>query len=251
MRSSCGLIVCLLLVLCWPCEGSTTDTNRLAEIARRVMPRLSQEVEAAGLRVGAPVFLRIFKLPGVLELWLERDGRYRLFRGYSICAASGFLGPKLREGDWQSPEGFYSVGPGQMNPASAYHLSFDLGFPNEYDLAHLRSGSALMVHGDCASVGCYAMTNSQIEEIYLLAQAALRSGQERFAVHIYPFPLNVDNLRLYAVSPWASFWHGLKPAYDLFEKTGTVPAITVMESQYRIVARRASHDAAPADQSAL
>lgn len=258
----------LLLGFCCVSSPQAAEPERLTEVSRRVMPRLSQEVEAAGLRVGAPIFLRIFKLPGVLELWLEHQGRFRLFRSYPICAASGYLGPKLREGDWQSPEGLYRVGPSQMNPTSAYHLSFDLGFPNEYDQAHLRSGSALMVHGNCASVGCYAMTDSRMEEIYLLAQAALNGGQDRFAVHIFPFPLSEDNLRFYGVSPWASFWRALKPAHDHFIATGTVPSVTVTDAQYRVTAqagtalparsdiatsesRRAAHESTTADQSAL
>ncbi|OQX06656.1 MAG: hypothetical protein BWK76_25865 [Desulfobulbaceae bacterium A2] len=266
-RRTLWLGIVLLLGLCCVPAPQAAEPERLVEVTRRVMPRLSQEVEAAGLRVGAPIFLRIFKLPGVLELWLEHQGRYRLFRSYPICAASGYLGPKLREGDWQSPEGLYSVGQAQMNPTSAYHLSFDLGFPNEYDLAHLRSGSALMVHGNCASVGCYAMTDSRIEEIYLLAQAALNAGQERFAVHIFPFPLSDDNLRCYGVSPWAPFWRGLKPAYEHFAATSTVPAAIVTDSQYCVTdqagadsprpdalpaaSRRAAHESTSADQSAL
>ena len=127
---------------------------------------------------GAPILIRSFKKESALEVWKQtREGPYALLKSFPICRWSGQLGPKRRQGDRQTPEGFYSVTPRQMNPNSAYHLSFDTGFPNAYDRAHGATGSALMVHGICSSAGCYAMTNQQISEIYALARDALRAGQ--------------------------------------------------------------------------
>ena len=111
-------------------------------------------------------------------MWKKnRDGQYELLKTYPICRWSGDLGPKKKEGDRQAPEGFYTITPGQMNPASNYYLAFNTGFPNAYDRAWGYTGSELMVHGDCSSRGCYAMTDEQIQEIYALARESFFGGQ--------------------------------------------------------------------------
>ena len=76
----------------------------------------------------------------------------------------------MQEGDRQAPEGFYTVTPELMNPNSSFYLSINLGYPNRFDKANNRDGSFLMIHGDCWSSGCYAMTDEQISEIYSLAR---------------------------------------------------------------------------------
>ena len=184
------------------------------------------------LNPGLPVYVRIFKQESELELWMNKDGKWAKFRTFKICRWSGRLGPKLKEGDRQSPEGFYEVGLTSLNPNSSYHLSFNLGFPNAYDRSHGRTGSYLMVHGECASIGCYAMTNPGIEVIYRLVEAALRNGQDRVPVHIFPFRMSEDKLKSHAGSAWAEFWHSLKPAYDYFETNRKVPAISVRNKSY-------------------
>ena len=127
--------------------------------------------------------VRIFKEEAVLEVWKQKDtGRYDLVKTYEICQWSGQLGPKYTEGDRQAPEGFYTVRPAQMNPRSRYHLSFNMGYPNTFDRAHGRTGQHLMVHGDCKSAGCYAMTDALMEEIYALAREAFRGGQGRVTI---------------------------------------------------------------------
>src|SRR6266516_5598597 len=153
------------------------SSSRSREAIKRVTPRLSAALRPRELRIGLPVYIRIFKEEKQLELWVSRTREFELFKTYPICTFSGDLGPKLREGDSQSPEGFYFGGPPQLNPASRFHLSFNLGYPNAFDRANGRTGGALMVHGDCVSVGCYAMTNEWIEEIYTMTDAALRGGQ--------------------------------------------------------------------------
>ncbi|MFQ5604064.1 MAG: murein L,D-transpeptidase family protein [bacterium] len=118
----------------------------------------------------------------------------------------------------QSPEGYYFVTPKQLNPLSNFHLSFNIGYPNQYDRFHKRTGNAIMVHGNCVSIGCYAMTDPSIEEIYALADAAFRKGQKYIRVHIFPFRLTVENLAQYQNSRWFDFWQNLKQGFDYFEK---------------------------------
>ena len=195
------------------------SSARSLEVRQRVAPLLVRDLEAAGLSYGSPVFMRIFKDERELELWVEKGGKFECFRTYRIAAMSGSLGPKLKEGDGQAPEGFYFVRPSQMNPKSDYHLSFNLGYPNAYDRAHGRDGSALMVHGSRVSVGCYAMTDPKIEEIFTLADAALRKGQPFFWVHCFPFRMTDENMASHADSEWIDFWNNLKQGYDAFEKS--------------------------------
>ena len=206
----------------------------IVEIRERVSPLLSHDLEAKGLAFGAPVFIRIFKEERALELWVKGDESFALFRSYDICNHSGGLGPKLKEGDRQSPEGFYRVGKGALNPNSSYHLSFNLGFPNAYDRSQGRTGSFLMVHGACASIGCYAMTDAKIEEIYVLVEAALNAGQEAVPVHAFPFRMTEARLAREVGNRWHGFWRDLKAGYDAFEAEGVPPAIRVSGGQYRI-----------------
>jgi murein L,D-transpeptidase YafK len=209
-------------------ERQTGRTAVAIVEAQRSLPR---RLAAGGFERGSPVFLRIFKEESTLELWMEGDRGWRLFQSYPICRWSGRLGPKLREGDRQAPEGFYSVGLHQLNPASRHHLAMNIGFPNRFDQAHGRTGSFLMIHGGCRSIGCYAMTDAAVDDIYRLVEAALRGGQRRVDVHIFPFRLNEANLKRHAKSRWAAFWRSLKPAFDAFEG-GHLPIITVVGKRY-------------------
>ena len=187
-----------------------------------------------GMRMNAPIFIRIYKEESELEIWKLKDGRFQHFRTYPICAWSGGLGPKLHVGDKQTPEGFYTVGHGQMNPNSHYHLAFNIGFPNAYDSANGRTGSAVMVHGDCKSAGCFAMTDARIEEIYALARKAFDGGQSYFHVHIMPFRMTTANMASHQDSPWYPFWLRLKEGYDSFEATGKPPIVKVCGKQYMV-----------------
>jgi murein L,D-transpeptidase YafK len=187
-----------------------------------------------GMKQESPIFVRIFKEESELEVWKFKDGRFQHFRTYPICAWSGGLGPKVQQGDRQAPEGFYTVGRGQMNPRSLYHLAFNIGFPNAYDSANGHTGSALMVHGDCKSVGCYAMTDAYIEEIYILAREAFAAGQTKFHVQALPFRMTASNMQRHRDSPWYSFWMKLKEGYDSFEATGRPPIVKVCAKQYMV-----------------
>ena len=129
----------------------------------------------------SPILVRLFKQEAELEVWKQdRSGRFALLKTYPICSWSGDLGPKVREGDRQAPEGFYNISPAQMNPQSAYYLSFNTGYPNAYDRSLGHTGSELMVHGYCSSRGCYAMTDEKIAEIYSLGRESFFGGQRAF-----------------------------------------------------------------------
>ena len=196
------------------------------------LTRLDERLAAHGAKLGVPVYLRIFKLESELELWIEKDGRFVRLATYPICLWSGRLGPKLKEGDRQAPEGFYTVAGEQLNPNSVEHRSFDLGFPNAFDRAHGRTGSSLMVHGGCASIGCYAMTHPVVDEIWRLVTAALDQGQPRVPVHVFPFRMTDQNVWLRRGSTWEGFWSELKEGYDLFDQSHIPPVVSVCKGRY-------------------
>lgn len=196
------------------------------------LTNLTGRLDAQGLKLGAPVLLRVFKREFELEVWLKNGDRYQRFATYPICMWSGELGPKLKQGDRQSPEGFYTVDKTALNPNSSYHLSFNLGFPNAFDRTHGRTGSFLMVHGDCRSVGCYAMTDDVIDEIWKLVTAALNSGQPRFQVQVFPFRMTDKNMAWHAKDENASFWQQLKEGNDLFERGQVPPNVSVCRGRY-------------------
>lgn len=197
--------------------------------------RLAERLAAKGLTKGEAIFIRIFKASSELELWMRKGDAFVLLDTYPICYWTGTLGPKLREGDKQSPEGFYSVSLRQMRLPTRWRQSFDIGFPNAFDQANKRSGSHILVHGGCTSVGCYAMTDAVQAEIHALAEAALAKGQEKFHVHVFPFRMSMDAITAHAAGPWASFWADLQVAYEAFERTRLPPRIALCEQRYRVI----------------
>jgi len=196
------------------------------------LSRLRARLDRARVKPGVPIHLRIYKLESEIELWVEKGGRFERFATYPICMWSGRLGPKLKEGDRQAPEGFYTVSKEALNPNSRMHLSFNLGFPNVYDRSHGRTGSFLMVHGGCASIGCYAVTDGVVDEIWDFVTAALDNGQARIPVHAFPFRMTERNVRLRSGNQWSGFWADLKQGYDLFEQTKLPPKVSVCEGRY-------------------
>jgi len=196
---------------------------------------LDERLKALHAKKGDPIYIRIFKKEAILEVWIKTDEGYEHLKDYPICAYSGHLGPKLKEGDRQAPEGFYRVYKRQLNPHSRFYLAFNLGYPNAYDRAHHRTGSYLMVHGDCRSIGCYAMTNGRIKEIYALVDAALKQGQEYVPVHIFPFRMDDEMMDAYSESRWYDFWMELKEGYDYFEAEERPPLVEVRNGEYVIL----------------
>jgi murein L,D-transpeptidase YafK len=202
--------------------------------AGRILGRIDRDLKSEDVYIGDPVFIRIFKEENILELWMkgEDSRRYTLIKSYPICKWSGTLGPKFREGDKQAPEGFYATDLMSLNPNSAYHLSFNINFPNAYDMSLNRTGSFIMVHGGCQSEGCYAITDRGIEEIYILVERALGAGQKEIPVHVFPFRMSEERLRREQNSAFYHFWRNLKQGYDFFERYGVPPRWTVRNGQY-------------------
>lgn len=245
------LALSLLLIIVWLLEQSGflggKGSGWLSLLERQIRNAIEQPIDpvvqhlnleqrllAKDVQKGAPIFMRIFKQESELELWIKRGDRFELFETYPICYWSGQLGPKQKQGDKQSPEGFYTVSQSQLNPHSRFHRAFNLGYPNLFDRTHGRTGNYLMVHGACVSIGCYAMTDPVITEIWTLVTAALNQGQKRFHVHAFPFHMTDGNMWLFARSKWFPFWQDLKQGYDLFEATQLPPRIQVCNKRYQV-----------------
>ena len=204
--------------------------------------KLKHEIQKIGSTEGAPLYIRIFKEEEVLEAWKQtKDGTYALLKSYPICAYSGKIGPKKKEGDRQAPEGFYTITPGQMNPHSSYYLSFNIGYPNKFDRSYGRTGKHLMVHGSCSSRGCYAMEDDQIAEIYALGREAFEGGQRSFAVHAFPFRMTPENMARVRNSDNFAFWQNLKNGYDHFQITHVPPKVEVCNRTYVFDPQGAKH----------
>ncbi len=200
---------------------------------REIPEYLTKKMKTKGMSATAPILLRIFKQENTLEVWKQdHTKRYALLNSYEICKWSGKVGPKLKEGDRQAPEGFYHVTPALMNPNSSYHLSFNMGFPNKYDRANDRTGSYLMIHGACSSAGCYSMTDEYVEEIYALAREAFKGGQKAFQIQAYPFRMTPENLAKNTGDNDFEFWKMLKEGNDHFEVTRKQPKVNVCEKRY-------------------
>jgi murein L,D-transpeptidase YafK len=211
-------------------------TGRKVLFQPDVSKPLAESLAEKGLSPGLPVYIRIFKEENILELWMERNGRFELALTYPICAWSGHLGPKLREGDKQSPEGFYLVSQRQLKPDSSFHLALNIGFPNAFDTAQGRTGSFLMIHGACVSIGCYAMTDGGIEGIYTAVERALAEGQDAVPVHIFPFRMTQERLASASAEPWSAFWQNLAEGDRLFQATGQPPRAYACGSRYGFAA---------------
>ncbi len=168
------------------------------------------------------LLLRAFKQEYELEVWAadQTSGPLTHVTTYKICALSGVPGPKKAEGDFQVPEGFYTLN--LFNRASSYHLSMRISYPNSRDRKLRYTGSAIMIHGDCVSIGCLAMSDERIEELWVMA-TGLKNGK----VHVHLFPGHgLDGFIAKAKTPeLASFWRNLKRGHDLFEADHTLPRI--------------------------
>jgi murein L,D-transpeptidase YafK len=205
------------------------------------------ELKSKRMEKQSPILMRIFKEESELEVWKQDEtGRFALLRTYPICRWSGELGPKIKAGDRQAPEGFYTITPGLMNPNSSRYLAINTGFPNAYDTANGRTGSFLMIHGDCSSAGCYAMTDEQIAEIYALAREAFFGGQKSFQLQAYPFRMTPLNMARHRNSPDMAFWRMIKQGYDHFEVTRLEPKVDVCDKRY-VVNAEATANFSPAD----
>jgi murein L,D-transpeptidase YafK len=228
-----GLVMVVFAVLalagCSSLLPKTSPLRSKQNLTQATMNRLGQ----IGSTPGAAMMIRIFKATSEFEVWKQAGGgEFKLYQTYKICAYSGGLGPKIKEGDRQAPEGFYNITPGLMNPNSNYYLAFNTGFPNKFDRAWGRTGANLMVHGDCSSSGCYSMTDASIAEIYALARESFAGGNAVVQMQIFPFRMTPKAMAEHASDPNMPFWKDIKEGYDRFELTHTPPAWDVCEKKY-------------------
>jgi murein L,D-transpeptidase YafK len=216
-----------------PVTGFGQTGNTLpAKATRELPPDLLALLRQKRMPKNSPIVMRVFKEEAELEVWKQdTGGRFQLLKTYPVCRWSGDLGPKLHQGDRQTAEGFYTITPALMNPNSNYYLAINTGYPNSFDRANKRDGSLLMIHGDCSSSGCYAMTDEQISEIYALARDSL-SGRPSFQVQAYPFRLTPANLARHRTNPSLDFWKMLKIGNDHFETTHLEPKVDVCDRHY-------------------
>jgi murein L,D-transpeptidase YafK len=228
-----GLLTSAALAAVVALAGCETDGLQSGRAMKELSAELRADLQQKNMPVESPMLVRLFKQEAELEVWKQdAAGRYELLKTYPICRWSGELGPKIREGDRQAPEGFYNITPAQMNPNSQFYLSFNMGYPNAFDKAHGRTGAHLMVHGDCSSRGCYAMTDDQIGEIYALARESFFGGQRAFQVQAYPFRMTAANFAKHRNNPNIPFWRMLKEGNDHFEVTHQEPVVEVCEKRY-------------------
>jgi murein L,D-transpeptidase YafK len=182
------------------------------------------------------LYIRSFKYDRQLEVWVKDNLQqpFKLFKTYKICMQSGTTGPKRMEGDYQVPEGFYHIN--DFNPNSSYHLSLGLNYPNASDRIlsdSLRPGSAIYIHGNCVSVGCIAISDEPIEELYTMASAVRSQGQEFIPVHVFPVKYSVKKSNDYLLESikentyLESFNKSIKEVFDYFEANKQLPVIMV------------------------
>jgi murein L,D-transpeptidase YafK len=225
IRAVMALVVACGLAGC----GKIEVAPHLRPLSKDTMMLLGRK----GMDAQAPIFIRLFKEESELEIWKQRDdGRFYHFKTYPICNWSGELGPKVKYGDRQAPEGFYTITREQMNPNSNFYLALNLGYPNAYDRAQRRTGEFLMIHGKCKSAGCYAMTDALIEEIYAIARESFLGGNDSFQVHAFPFRMTQANMARFTKHEAYPFWLTLKEGYDYFELTRTLPTVAVCNRRY-------------------
>ena len=182
------------------------------------------------------IFIRVFKKEAELEVYGRNstDDGYKLLKTYSVCRVSGSLGPKRKEGDGQTPEGYYEIK--NFNPASNFYLSLGVSYPNTSDkiktLDKQHPGGDIFIHGNCVSIGCMPIRDEGIKELYWLAVQAKASGQKKIEVEIFPFKMSLENMN------WAqvkykddrlllAFWKNLEPGYIYFEKYKKLKTIGV------------------------
>ncbi len=239
---SLALAGALTLAGCYSDEGYQLPAKAMKELSPEMVALLQQK----NMPKDSPILVRIFKEESELEIWKQTtSGRFELLKVYPICRWSGELGPKVKEGDRQAPEGFYSITPGLMNPNSNYYLAINIGFPNAFDKANGRTGAFLMIHGDCSSSGCYAMTDEQIGEIYSLARESFLGGQKEFQIQAYPFRMTAANLARHRTNPNMPFWRNLKEGNDHFEVSHLEPKVDVCDKHYVFDAQAPGNSSKP------
>lgn len=210
--------------------------DRAEAAAARVTPLLKAELESMDLKLGDPVFLRVFKDEQVLEVWMQpgRGKDFVHYKTYLLCQPAGPAGPRVNGRDLQLPEGFYGVTLHSLRPWHRHYLAFEIGYPNAADRHQRRPNRTVLVQGDCVGSGSLALSNPNIEELYTLVAAALEAGQESICVNLFPFRLTDSrmNQELASQALWLEFWGNLKEGYDYFEIVRRPPSPSVKAGRY-------------------
>lgn len=182
------------------------------------------------------IYLIAYKKEKQLEIYVSNStGKYTYFKTYQVCSQSGELGPKFMYGDNQTPEGFYSVD--RFNPSSNFLLSLGLNYPNKADKIRSKAknlGGDIFIHGSCVSIGCLAMTDKQIQEIYLLAVLAKNYGQKNIPVVIAPFKFDkITSQKFKKEKEYSKFkqyftlWGSIEKGINQFNKNNMPPQISI------------------------
>lgn len=212
------------------------STPRSRAIVEAAASRLEPELGKLGLKCGDPVVLRLFKEEGELEVWMKPSSapHYTLFKVHRVAASAGRPGPKLREGDGQAPEGFYGVSAEGLRPGTRHYLGLDFGYPNSLDRQLGRTGGEMMIHAGSTAAGAYSLSPEGMEEVYALADAALRAGAGTVGVHLFPFRLTDKRMDQVVEerSRWADEWINLKEGYDFFENVRLPPVLGIEAGRY-------------------
>lgn len=222
------------------CFSQTSLSRALKDkVVLTQSPILLKQLQEKDLKLGNPIFIRIIKETeeqdfGVLEMWVQGNGvdTFSLFKTYPICYFSGGLGTKNYEGDGKTPEGFYYVTKSRLKQYSSFHRAFNIGYPNAYDKSKAYTGNYIMIHGACCSIGCVAMTNEYIDEIWTMGIKALAGGQSFFRVHMFPFYMTDENMKIYSDYDYQDFWQNLRQGYNFFEENKFPPNVTVKNKKY-------------------
>ncbi len=231
-----SIYMLILLLVCFQSSAqSFKDTQKKATRVKAAYNEkwegLKTDLKKGGITESFDLFVRVFKKEEILEVWLRSKGgkEFKLFKTYEICASSGVLGPKRKQGDGQVPEGFYHIA--VFNPYSSYHLSLGVSYPNASDkiIGKGNLGGDIMIHGNCVTIGCMPLTDTFIKEVYILAVEANNGGQINIPVHIFPTKLTDQGLASLAHENEREieFWKNLKLGYDLFEKNKQIPRVAV------------------------
>jgi murein L,D-transpeptidase YafK len=182
--------------------------------------------------------LRAYKKEKQIELWGKNDSdpKFTLIKTYKVCATSGKIGPKRKQGDLQIPEGFYHIN--GFNPYSNFYLSLGLNYPNKSDriLGEKASlGGDIFIHGACVTIGCLPINNDQIKELYLFCVEAKNNGQTRIPVTIFPSRLSDSEFlrlseRFNSDDDKIGLWTDLKNEYDMFKETKKLSSMVFLDS---------------------
>lgn len=244
MKITLSLLLCGMITIPSMAQDSFKNKQlkfeRVKEAFDQKWAMLQQELQSAKFTDQFQAYYVAYKAEGTVEVWLRSTGKntFKLFKTYNFCAHSGTLGPKVIEGDGQTPEGFYHIN--VFNPMSNFHLSLGLDYPNKVDLARTgkgnKPGSDIYIHGDCVTIGCIPLTNEKIKEIYVLSVEARNNGQTNIPVSIFPFKMTEGNMKKYTAQypKQAAFWKSLQPGYAYFYKHRSLPTVDQVKGNYLV-----------------